>query len=238
MAQAGWQRVSSEAIKLEGSIDKQSYDEYLRVARDGYSKIILTSPGGVPLVALKIAEDVVSRDVTVVVDGYCMSACANYLAFSGDHLVVNCDSFLAWHGTLETPSEALVRMQALRLPAGLIAAYTEWLTSFKLREKKFFNNVGVDYRLLEDSTQIVRAEKIAPEVGFELDRVTGDYSITRSAALWIPTPDVLENYGVDTSAFCKRYTHSDIEAMLKERGITIPFTSKGESSTRMCESAL
>lgn len=226
-AQAGWERISPDTIRVTGDIDRDSYQDYLKVAEGGYSTLILKSAGGVPPVALQIAEDVASRDVSVVVDGYCLSACANYLAFSGQRLTVKCDSFLAWHGTLETPDKALVNMRAKHEPEALITAYIQWLTDFKTRERSFFEKIDIDYRLLQDATEIIRAENVAPEVSFNLDEFTGDYSVTRSAALWIPTPDVLQDYGVDTKGFCQRYEDDDIISMLQMRGITMPFTSKG-----------
>lgn len=231
-AYAGWERVSPDVIKLKGEIDRNSYAEYLKVSIGGYSRLILRSEGGVPLVALMIAEDVADRGVTVVVDGYCMSACANYLAFSGKKLVVNCDSFLAWHGTLATPDEAVSAMRADNKPEKLIAAYTGWLNNFIAREKSYYKKVGVDYQLLRDSTEIVREDKIVSEVDFTLDELTGDFSVSTSASLWAPTPDVLREYGVKTGGFCHQYTHEDIASMLEKRGVTAQFTSRGKRKLR------
>lgn len=227
VAHADWERVSTDTIRLIGEIDRDSYHEYMKLAGKGYSTLIIKSAGGIPSVALKIAEDVSSRDVAVVVDDYCISACANYLAFSGHQLIVRCNSFLAWHGTLETPEEALVSMRAQHKPEELIVAYVQWLTNFKDRERSFFKKIGVDYRILEDSTRIVNEANITPKPSFNLDELTGNYSVTTSAALWIPTPDILEDYGVNTDGFCERYNSKKIASMLKVNGITMPFTSRG-----------
>ena len=226
-AHAGWERLSPTTIQLTGEVGISSYEEYTDVAASGYMKVILDSPGGTPLVALKIAEDISSRDVEVVVDGICASACANYLALAGNNLTVACDSIVGWHGTLPTPHEAAIEMQAQGEPDDLIKAKAKWLTEFHDREQRYLKKVGVSFALLTDSVQIVRDDNIAPVVSFELDQTTGDYSVSRSASLWIPTVKVLREYGVNTSGFCGQQTRDDIVLTLEKRGWKILFSSNG-----------
>lgn len=226
-AHAGWEVVEPGTIRLSGSIDRDSYQEYLGVAGDGYSTLLLDSNGGFPSVALAIAEDVARRRVSVVVDGVCISACANYLAIAGDQLAVECGSFLAWHGTLESPEKAETRMRAQNEPEGLIETYVNWLADLKRRERAFYEDVGIDYRLLGDSVEIVRAAGITQPPSFSFDEITGDFSVTRKAALWIPTPAVLAGYGIDPSGFCEAYSEDRIRAMLAERNLDVPFASGG-----------
>lgn len=226
-ALAGWERTSDGAIGFTGVIDRNSYEEYLALAEDGYSELTVNSGGGEPAIALRIAEDIASRDVTVRVKGSCMSACANYLAMAGRRLVVEEGALLAWHGTLPDVDDGRARMVAENLPAPLVETYVEWLTDFKIRERAFFAKVGVDYRLLQDSADIIREDKLVPEAGYSFDEVTGAYSITRSAAMWIPTPDVLEDYGINTDGFRWRYTDSDVAQWARKHGFRTPYATRG-----------
>lgn len=226
-AHAGWERLSEDTIQLKGSIGREDYEAYLAVAAPGYARVVLKSGGGEPAVALRIAEDIARRDVTVEVAGPCLSSCANYLALAGRRLVVKQGGVLGWHGSLPSPVEGRARLEAEGLPAALVDTYAAWLTDFKARERAFYEKAGVDYRLLQDSIDILAEDKVAPEAGYSFDEVTGAYSVTRSAAMWIPTPDVLERYGVRTDGFQWRYDADDIAAWAVERGLTTPYATRG-----------
>lgn len=226
-AHAGWERLSPSTITLTGEIGRSSFEEYSVIAIDGYSTLILNSPGGTPLVALRIAEDVSSRNVDIVVDGFCGSSCANYLAVAGKNLTVTCDSLVGWHGTLQSSEEAAIEMQAKGEPAELIKARSTWLANFHARERKYFKKVGVNYALLDDSVEIVREKDVTSSVDFTFDEITGDYTVSRSAAIWIPTIEIMQIYGIDTSGFCGQRTHDDIASALEKKGWNIPFASSG-----------
>jgi hypothetical protein len=227
-AQAGWERVSADTIRFSGDINPGSYKEFLEVSKGGYKNLVLRSFGGTPLTALKIAEDISKNNVKVEIDGYCFSACANYLALAGKSLVLPCDALLGWHGspTLETDEEIARKNQMLDYPVELTRAYQKWVGEFRARENAFYRSVKIDPALLRDSVEVPASENIKPTVRFTLDDESGELSVTRSATLWIPVPDTLETYGVSTRGFCRRYTHEDIKAILKQRGMSaITFSS-------------
>ncbi|CAH0253550.1 hypothetical protein SRABI118_03029 [Massilia sp. Bi118] len=227
-AQAGWERVSADTIRFSGDINPGSYKEFLEVSKGGYKNVVLQSFGGTPLTALKIAEDISKNNVKVEIDGYCFSACANYLALAGKTLVLPCDALLGWHGspTLESDEEIARKNEMLDYPFELTRAYQKWVGEFRARENRFYRSVKVDPALLQDSVAVPSGENIKPKVSFTLDEESGEFSVTRSATLWIPLPDTLETYGVSTSGFCRRYTREDIKTILKQRGMSaIAFSS-------------
>lgn len=226
-ARAGWERLSEDTIQLKGSVGREDFEAYVAVAAPGYTRVVLKSGGGEPAVALRIAEDMATRDITVVVDGPCLSSCANYLALAGRRLVVKEGGMLGWHGSLPSPVDGRARLEAEDVPEALVDTYVSWLTDFKAREQAFFEKVGVDYRLLQDSADIITEDQVAPGAGYHFDEVTGAYSVTRSAAMWIPTPDVLERYGIRTDGFEWRYDADDIAAWAVERGLTTPYATRG-----------
>ena len=232
-AYAQWERVSTSTISLSGEVVRGSLESYSKVAQSGYSKLILKSGGGYPRIALKIAEDIARRNVDVHIEGYCFSACANYLALAGRSLTVPCGSLLGWHGSPTGQSESEVRMQAKAdgHPKELADLTWAWLEKFSREEKTFYARVGVDYRLLRDSVDIPAANALRPEVNFTFDEETGSASVHRSATMWIPTVAVLKRYRVPTEGFCPQYSEPDIRSVVKKLGLKMSFSSSGRISS-------
>ena len=228
-AEAGWSRVSEDRISLDGYIGKESYHDFLSVAEGGYREVVVNSAGGYPSVTLLIAEHVRQSGATVVVDGVCMSACANYIAAAGSRLVIECGSVLAWHGGLQSVAQAKMAMAASGVPSPVIDAYASWLSEFKNREAAFFRATGVDMSILGDSVAAVETAGITPAVTFEIDDVTGEYSYTTSAAFWVPARSDLESYGFNAEFSCSAYSDADISRYLARAGIGAPFTTLSRS---------
>jgi hypothetical protein len=224
---AQWVRLDKDTIKLDGDITRDSYENYLAVAKPGYSKVILRSAGGTPKPALLIAQDMLSHHPQVIVDDYCLSACANYLLFASPAPTVTCGALLIWHGSPSLGVTAeLQKMKLDDKPAKLIQAYADWAKRFEAMEVDYFARVGISRKILTDSVAIVDRERVAPEKTFSFDDMTGDYSETASAGLWIPTTRALRAYGMDTKHFCPSYDQ-DIPQVLKRLKLSAPYTTAG-----------
>lgn len=224
---AQWSRVDKDTIRLNGGIDRDSYESYLAAAAGGYTKVILRSEGGSPLPALLIARDMRKHRPIISVESHCLSACANYLFLASPAPHVQCGAIIMWHGS---PSSTFGRaVQTMRVEGKspqLIEKYEAWASSFEAMERDFFASIKVNRKLLLDSVEIVRRERIVPEATFTFDEMTGDYSESRSSGLWIPTLGVIRGYGVATRNFCTSYD-ADIPRALARLGISAPYTSAG-----------
>lgn len=240
VARADWERVDSETIRLNGSVTEGSFGNYQAIAKAGFSVVRLRSGGGNPRLALLIASDIAQRQAVVIIEDYCFSACANYLALAGKSLVLPCGALLGWHGspTLVTDEEWEQQSESEGHPQKLTEMYGNWLKELRQFEKLFFKAIGVKYELLTDSVEIPKFEGLKPEVSFEFDKDTGNYSITRSSVMWIPTARTLKNYGVETKDFCENYGVSEIRDVIAKRGFKINFSSgsKQAFSTNETES--
>lgn len=226
-ARAQWVRADAQTIKFSGDIGRDSYQAYQDAAKGGYSKVILQSAGGSPLPALMIAEDMRKHQPAIAVDGYCLSACANYLLLASPAPTVPCGALVIWHGSPSVGfSEALAAMRAENKNSKLIEHYAKWANDFSVREASYYAAIGIDKKLLSDSVKIVRREHVAPESTFNFDELTGDYSETISSGLWIPTREVIESYGIQVKNFCRTYDR-EIPAARKQLGIMAPYTSAG-----------
>lgn len=224
---AQWIRVDENTIRLEGEIDRNSYQSYLDASKGGYSKAILSSVGGSPLPALTIAQDMRNYQPEIVVENYCLSACANYLVFASPSPTVTCGSVLVWHGTIANGISKKVEVMRIEgKNPDLIEMYRGWVEQFDEMEVQYFRDVNVDRNILFDSVSIVQREGVVPEAKFTFDEITGDFSESVSAALWVPTTAILRGYGMNTRNFCPTYD-ADIPETLESLGIKAPYTSAG-----------
>lgn len=224
---AQWIRVDKDTIKLDGDIDRDSYQSYLDAAAGGYSKVVLKSSGGFPMPALMIAEEIRKISPEIIVESHCLSACANYLLLASPAPHVECGALIIWHGSPSNDFDSNIRiMHEQNKNLKLIEKYEAWSRKYKSMEDGYFTSIGVNKKILSDSVAIVSRDKVAPEVKFEFDDMTGNYSETVSSGLWIPAVKVIRSYGVDTRNFCPTYD-ADIPSVIKRLGIEAPYTTLG-----------
>lgn len=229
---ASWQRVSSDTLKLSGAIDEGSLAEYTAVAQGGYRHLLLDSPGGLPSVALAIAEDVTARQADVTVTGDCLSACANYLAIAGRSLHVGCDALLGWHGSTLQPlaEDDIAELRRQGASDAFIQRYAGWHRAFSEREQHLYQHAGIDRAILQDSVAVMAQQGVAPEtaVSFDFDELTGALRTASSttAELWLPPADVLAHYGFPAKDFEACYTARHIDELVKQRGYHFAYTTK------------
>lgn len=69
---------------------------------EGNAIFVVRSNGGSPLAAMKIADALAERDATVIVDDFCLSSCANYVAVAGRRTFVTAGTLLAWNFNEDT----------------------------------------------------------------------------------------------------------------------------------------
>lgn len=201
----GWSRLSADEIRFVGAFDAASYTGYTEMAKDGFSRVRVTSEGGNPNIALLIATDIQSRGAVVVVQDYCLSACANYIFFAAKRPVVSCGAVLAWHGTPNYLSDE-DELRANGFPDEMIEEMRHWQADFNRREQALLSRSGVRYEFLEYSGQVEEWGGRKPVFNkYRFDPLTGDTSYSMEAISWFPTTKALRKYGVDTSAFCPGY---------------------------------
>jgi hypothetical protein len=91
-------RLSPDAIVVQGVIDDAAVKQFRKIVDSGVEKVHLRSPGGTVAAAIEIAREIRKRNIDVVVDGRCASACANYLFVAGRRKSVVGDGILLMHG--------------------------------------------------------------------------------------------------------------------------------------------
>lgn len=97
---AGWERLDANTISLKGDIDSNSLKSFTELVDYRTTTLILTSRGGDVDAAIGIGKEMHDRGMSVVVRGYCVSSCANYLFLAGRRRIIEPNSFVGFHGTV------------------------------------------------------------------------------------------------------------------------------------------
>lgn len=139
-----WSRVSSTTLSLNGTIGKGTFDEFARKLDNQINEVWLNSGGGNVREALKIANIIRDRKLKIVVNGFCISSCANYLFLAGAEKKIN--GIVGFHGSVQAMGEA--PCQATDNPRCILKNETVE------NEQAFFRSVGIN-TLLFDVTQSV-----------------------------------------------------------------------------------
>jgi len=94
-----WTVIDAETIAFAGAISPATWPQYQAVATRGLRRVIVNSGGGDVAAAIRIADDFRVRGIELVVDGYCLSSCANYWALAAPRVRLS-DGVVGFHGNL------------------------------------------------------------------------------------------------------------------------------------------
>jgi hypothetical protein len=89
-----------DTVYVNGVIDEVAAQLLNAEFDNGARKLVIQSKGGDAAAALSVAENMLKYDVDIVVDKYCMSACANYLFLAGRQKSLQAGALLGYHGGL------------------------------------------------------------------------------------------------------------------------------------------
>jgi hypothetical protein len=85
-----------EVLCFDGRIKSEPLDEIRKLAEGG--TFVARSQGGNTIIAMLIADILLEKNATVVLHGYCLSACANVFFVASHSVHVVNDTMVAWHG--------------------------------------------------------------------------------------------------------------------------------------------
>jgi hypothetical protein len=129
-----------DAIVFRGRIDDGSATTFLQLLQEpGVRRLVITSPGGLVIPALDMAEALAARGLDVEVPEACFSSCANYVFLAGRHKLLGGPAAVGWHGNM-THVLHLQQIGEGRWTRPEIAA----AHVLAQRETAFFRRIGVD----------------------------------------------------------------------------------------------
>lgn len=97
--EAGVVRDRADTVTVCGNITPDLADRVVEALRSPVSKVIMTSGGGSTSDAIRIVRAVNAAKSTLVVRGYCASACASFVFAGADRVFIEKNSIVIFHHT-------------------------------------------------------------------------------------------------------------------------------------------
>lgn len=89
---------SKESIyRLNGFIDSKTILPVIESINSGTQTLVVNSQGGHEVSAIKLANIIADKEVSIIVDGVCMSACASYIFAAAKRREVRQNSVVSFH---------------------------------------------------------------------------------------------------------------------------------------------
>lgn len=186
-------------LVLNGNIDQAMVDFFnSAIAARDIRTVLVSSAGGQPVHALKIAEGMVAGGMDVVVRTACLGACAQYILVAGRNRHVEDDSLVAFQLSF-TGLEAITELLEGDLPEGLQAGL-QGLDDMAAAEKRLYQQRGVSGSLLSETMValqprclILRRDSPGAINGLSLSQMT--------YRMWVPTKKQLASFGLDFAGY-------------------------------------
>jgi len=170
-------------VALTGSIDSGSLFRFELVFDEQVETVLLNSGGGYTYEALQIGRVLKDAGVDVVVDGICLSSCANYLFTAGRRKTIR-DGVVGFHGNTRASLgpggiDGAVRNLSSDVNDTAREAYRAELEQTLTWERAFFADLGIDQALFERTQR--------PDKGMDDGKIY---------AFLLPTPATFTRYGI------------------------------------------
>lgn len=89
----------SQTLVIKGIIGPGDYQKFKAAFEDKVKVVRVSGPGGAVSEAVKMGLDLRRNNVDVIVDGPCLSSCANYLFLAGKKKAIEQEGFVGFHGS-------------------------------------------------------------------------------------------------------------------------------------------
>lgn len=131
-------RLQEPFFNMAGKIDEKLLRSFVD-APDNFEKVVVKSQGGDVIAAIEIAKIIKKRNLDVEVNGYCLSACAQYILPSARNIIIRDKSIVALH---HSPFSIMKMLEFSK-----IYDESEKYKKVSNEEVKFYNeiNINIDY---------------------------------------------------------------------------------------------
>lgn len=104
-------RLDAATIFYQGSIVKGSFQALLAQLTPETTTLRIRSNGGNAEEAMLIGNQIIDQNLNLIVDGYCLSSCANYVFLAAPKKTLLGDSVLGFHGAVSLENSADLKQQ-------------------------------------------------------------------------------------------------------------------------------
>lgn len=94
-----WERIDTNSLKFSGHIVKGDLEKLENILKYGDKFLFLDSKGGDAEEGVLLANKLLPYQMTVIVDGFCASSCANYLFTAGKNKEIR-RGWVGYHGNM------------------------------------------------------------------------------------------------------------------------------------------
>lgn len=141
---AGSVELRHEVIYLEGYLSHDLREQLQAVSNQHphIAQLEVNSQRGDPMAAMQMGYFIQQRGLQVIVNEYCLEACANYLFTAAPARYVGATGVVAWNGGALEQSW-VYQWQSYILP-GVQNFVTRYADTYLRRETRFFQRINVD----------------------------------------------------------------------------------------------
>lgn len=150
---------SHQTIFFNGAISFESSEALIKSFTDEVKILVINSQGGDAVAAFEILKKIKDKNISLVVDKYCFSACANYLFVGATTKSLRSNALLGFHGGLDESAkfdnsvETSVEIENALAPIKRLAS----------EEEAFFSQIGFDRELISISLKKTKLQKSVEE---------------------------------------------------------------------------
>lgn len=141
-------RLVGQTLYFDGLIQKESASVIEKMLRSGdVSRISVNSMGGDTASALTIGALLQRKKLDLVVRTVCASACANYLFPAAYRKYIGPESYLLWHGGINSPpSQFALDLHGASLTREAFFQLPD-VKALQRRERRFYQRIGVNEKM-------------------------------------------------------------------------------------------
>lgn len=179
-----WERVNETTLRFNGHIQNGDLESLESILTPEDKTLYLDSRGGDAEVGVRLALKILPNKMTVIVDGFCASSCANYLFTAGYKKEIR-KGWVGYHGNMTALlakdwDESVKEMkEKYNLTDEQIEEMHQRLLKSSELEKNYFASIGVSQSLF-DRTQ-TPDKGMGNGIGY---------------TFLVPKPETFERYGI------------------------------------------
>jgi hypothetical protein len=168
--------ITGDTIYYSGGLSKELNEKLFKLYAENSEQVkwvAITSKGGEMNTGLDLGSFIFNNKLSVKVDSYCMSSCANYVFTAGVKKVLSEHALIGYHGGASSTMFDTTQMDELPEPEKTEAKkqWQVYLSKTALYERTFFDKIGVQQKI----TTLGQEDKYQPLYGE--DYVGWSYSI-------------------------------------------------------------
>ncbi|MDD5333743.1 MAG: hypothetical protein PHS32_08350 [Rhodoferax sp.] len=133
---------NSIQIGFIGCISRESADILIEAIRRSPRDLVVQSEGGDVEAALRVANELHQKNLSIIIRGYCHSSCANYLIPAAKIVTIEGDSTIVYHGDARTSLTAFMDISGNYVDPMLLSKLRE-LTEAEKRLEEIIPKVAL-----------------------------------------------------------------------------------------------